>query len=848
MKIAFRKIVFIISFLLCSFPILFSQEHKVSLNKDLVFKGNHIVYKGEKIELGPKSFYIDGQLTNEETAKYNYVYNSINEASKHLTNGTEASPMTLYIAPWVYWIDNPDDPEIRLPKTIEGTPFGLEISCEWLRFQGFSDDAQDVVLACNRGQTMGAKGNFTMLNIKGEGVNAENITFGNYCNIDLIYPLNPKLNREKRSSAIVQGQLIFSNGDKVFARNSRFVSRLNTGPFWGSKRTLFDLCHFESTDDALNGTAVYLNCTLGIYSSKPFGHTSGTGAVFLNCDIQSFTREKQYFVKGTGPVAAIDTRFTAESLDYIGWRDIPETEARYYQYNISLKSKPILLSIDIPNTTVDMTGKTILDAYRFEFNNAVVYNTYNLLRGNDNWDPMGIKAIVEKAEKETGKNYSSIPTQLMVKSTKKVLETGKNGVTLEATVNRFGNYEVKGEKVSWKIAPEYQSLVKLRVTEDGKCTVIPTNTGNETKEVIVTVSTASGLEAASLFQISTSFIAPPTFTTLPKISKNKDGKLQLNYALDMSFEDESLVSWYRCLDAKGTHPIEITVSRNKKPLKTYELSSGDVGYYIMASVSPKHLRCQAGTAKTVVFKDVISKKDVKESTILVPNLENMSAIYQPEILSGFWTLDSFAPADTLEHNWTANNSQDPWYYGNGVNGAANDVGFIQASKGARMRYTPVGNIFGDIKISFTAVPAKTAGQGFSSARTQYMDIGIKMDTKEINGYALRIIRTTKYSDAVDFILMKYQNGIATPISKSVSTSCYRPNCVISIEVKNKKLIVQAQNTLDYFSETYPAEVVKIVHLEAQIIPNTFGGISFQHTGTIDSGATLIKDLKLEWKP
>ena len=98
------------------------------------------------------------------------------------------------------------------------------------------------------------------------------------------------------------------------ARNTRFMSRLNTGPFWGSKRTLFDRCHFESTDDALNGTAVYLNCTFGIYSSKPFGHTSGTGAVFLNCDIQSFTREKQYFVKGTGPVAAIDTRFTAENL------------------------------------------------------------------------------------------------------------------------------------------------------------------------------------------------------------------------------------------------------------------------------------------------------------------------------------------------------------------------------------------------------------------------------------------------------------------------------------------------------------------------------------------------------
>ena len=547
-------------------------------------------------------------------------------------------------------------------------------------------------------------------------------------------------------------------------------------------------------------------------------------------------------------MTAIDTRFTAQNLDYIGWREIPATEARYYQYNISLNAKPINVGKDFPNTTVDIAGKELLNAYRFEFNNAVVYNTYNLLRGNDDWDPMGIKSIVEKAEKATGKNYSSIPTLLTIKPTGQTLETGKDSATLEATVNRFGNYELKGEKLSWKIAPEYQSLVKLEIKEDGKCDVIPINKGNETKEVIVTASTLSGLEAASVFQIAPAFMAPPTFVTLPKISKTKDGKLLLNYALDMTFEDESIVNWYRCRDAKGSHPIEIAVSRNNKPLKTYELSSADVGYYIMASVSPKHLRCEAGTPKTAVFKDVISKKDCQESSILVPNFENMSTKYQPEILPGFWTLDSFAPADTKEHNWTDDNSKNPWYYGKGENGAANDVGFVQASKGARMRYTPVGNTFGDMKISFTAVPAKTAGQGFSSARSQYMDIGIKMDTKEMNGYALRIIRTTKFSDAVDFIIMKYENGVATPISKSVTTSCYRPNCVISLEIKNNKLLVQAKNTLDYFSENYPMEVLKSVYLEAEIVPNSFGGISFQHTGTIDSGATLIKDLKIEWKP
>lgn len=826
---------------------MFSQEAYRNLNKDLIFSKTYITYKGEKIELGQKAFFIDGQLSNEEASKHKYVYNSINEASKHLTDGTESSPMVLYIASWVYWVDNPDDPEIRIPKEGENTPFGLEISCEWLKFQGLSNNPEDVVIACNRGQTMGAKGNFTMLNIKGDGTHAENLTFGNYCNIDLVYPLNPKLNREKRGSAIVQAQLVFSNGDKIVARNTHFISRLNLGPFWGSKRTLFESCHFELTDDALNGTAVYLNCTFDFYSSKPFYRTNGTGAVFLNCDIQLYTRGIQYFEKATGQVAVIDAKFSSENSNYIGWRDIPDTEARYYQYNASLNNEPILISEKDSFSTVEMAGKNILNAYRFEYKNKVVYNTFNLLRGNDDWDPMGVKPVVELAEKETKKNYTNIPTQLIISPTQKTLETRKDSLLLEATVNRFGNFEMTGEKVNWKIAAAYKSLVTLQINENGTCLVVPTNNENDTKEVIVTASTASGLESASVLYIAPSFINPPTFSKLPKINISKDGNLQLDYILDMTFEDESLITWFRCKDAKGTHPIEIAISRFNKPMKTYQLSAGDVGYYIMVTISPKHLRCNEGESKIVVFNKIISEKDVKiNPKILIPNLENMSGKYQPEVLAGFWSLDSYAPLDTQEFNWEADNSRNPWYYGEGINGATEIKGFVQNTKGARMRYMPVGTVSGDMKISFTAVPSKTAGQGFSSARAQYMDVGIKMNIENMNGYALRLIRTTKYSDAVDFVLMKYENGIATPISKPVSTSCYRPNCKITVVVKNDKLIVTAENTEDYFTTDDTSEVTKTVNIQTKITPNTFGGLSFQHTGTVGSGATLIKDLKVEW--
>ena len=128
-----------------------------------------------------------------------------------------------------------------------------------------------------------------------------------------------------------------------------------------------------------------------------------------------------------------------------------------------------------------------------------------------------------------------------------------------------------------------------------------------------------------------------------------------------------------------------------------------------------------------------------------------------------------------------------------------------------------------------------------------MDVFIKFDTKKLNGYALRLIRTTKYHDAIDFVLMKYTEGVAKAISDPVSASCYRPRCQLSIEVNANKLIVNAINTSNYYINPNHTEVLQEVSLETEITPNQFGGFGFQHTGSTGSGATLIKDLKVEWK-
>ena len=863
-------------FLLFSMLCLAQQvpDHK-SLDKQnpITFFGDHIVYQGKTITLGSKAFFIDGQLTEEEAAQYPYVFNSVNKAAEHLTDGTEESPMELYIAPYVYWIDDPDDPAIRLPKNGQ-SPFGLIIKCEWLRFYGLSENARNVVLACNRGQTIGSQGNFTMFRFYGQGTSSENITFGNYCNIDLEYPLKPELSRAKRASAIVQAQLILCDGDKIVARNTRFVSRLNLMPFFdfAGKRVLFDRCHFESTDDALNSTGVYLNCTFEFYGGKPFGGTRGTGAVLLNCDIKSFTRGNQYFVKLGGQLGVLDTRITSETATYIGWKDFPPEEMRNYQYNVSFNDSPITISKNDPASTVDMTNKAVLDAYRFVYNGKVVYNTYNLLRGNDDWDPMGIKDIVLAAEKESGKNYTTLPVQLLIISagattkksddvtdetkatsatqplfqrppTKITIETKMDDVRLKAKINRFGNFEMKGETVNWSVAPENKSFVELRVSEDGTtCDVIPTNTTDETKQVIVTASTPSGLEAARVLNVVPSKLEPPKFSSLPAISKDNNGKLSVAYKLDMKLEDQSLVTWSRCTDAKGSNPIEVAVSRMNKPLFEYELSSGDIGYYIMVSVAPKHIRCDTGKAVAVVTKTPILAEDVKaDNNVISTDFRNVSTKNQPEVIPGFWTWDNLGLIAN-DHPNSFNADRDAWFYGEGSNGSANKIGLLQAQN-AKMLYTPVGEKFGDMKISMTVAPFKYEGQGFSMAY-RYMDVLIKFDNKTMTGYALRLIRTTKYHDAIDCVFVKYDNGKAIEISKPVSTTCYRPTCNITVEVKGNKIIAHADSPTKYYIVPNRPEVVQEVNIETEIIQNNSGGFGILYTG---GSTTMIEKLTIEWE-
>ncbi|MDE6373385.1 MAG: hypothetical protein K2L72_02705, partial [Clostridia bacterium] len=441
------------------------KQFPVTLAKD--GKSFTYGYEGAEktVEIGEKAIYIDGRLSDEEIEGFDNVYNSFKQAMDHLVDGTEAEPMTMYIAPWVYWIHNPD-------STNTAEAFGIVKSCQNLHMIGLTDDPRNVVIAGNYGHDEGyVGGNWTMFNITGDGLTLKNLTFGDYCNVDLEYPLNPALNRSKRTNNVTQGQIASYNGDKLYAENVRFISRLNMMPFNNSKRALYVNCHLESTDDSLNGSskAVYLGCDFEFYSSKPWGGSSGVTLLDCQmkiCHINVGDTIYQYLSKGSGPYTLVDCEFI-DDYDVpvvIGWSDVNNSTFRSYYSNVRRNGEPIHMDTagKRPDTAVDITGTDLLKAYKLtDASGKTVYNVYNLLRGTDDWDPLGQKETV------TALNGQDIATNINAytgRNLKNVtIESGAatNGAaTLEDSVNgpQSTNYK-EGLAVTWSISKEDEKYV-----------------------------------------------------------------------------------------------------------------------------------------------------------------------------------------------------------------------------------------------------------------------------------------------------------------------------------------------------------------------------------------------------
>lgn len=818
------------------------------------FGGTYIKYQGETIQLSETAIYLDGSLSDELAAQYPYVYNDITKAlsADALKNGTADKPMTVYVAPYVYWIDDPAATDTVQKTEGYSVPYGMVVNSEYLTIKGLTGNPDNVVLAGNRGQSHASNGNYTMFRFNCSGaLTVKNITIGNYCSVDLDYPLMSELNQAKRTETITQAQLADVSGDKMFADNCNFISRLNLDPINGASRSLYNNCHFESTDDALNANAVYVGCDFDFYGNRPLYSSYGTGSTFLgctfNCKILNVEAEPtQFFTKEGGTITAVDCVYNSNlSVPIsIGWTKTPSTSLKCYQSNIIHNGQSITIGGEGAKETVDMTGKSVLDAYKVVSGGKTYYNTYNLLKGSDDWDPLGVKDVIKAAGQDT------VATQLSITSDVTEIESGKETASIGGTVNYFYGTNDTTQKITYSVSDEDKAYVKLTDNGDGTCKVEGTNNDDAARKVIINASTESGLEAAVGITVKPSKIEAPAFTKAPVITNDGQGSLKVDYSLDLgSREDMSAISWYRCTDAEGSNPILVAVTRNDSPEYTYKLTAGDVGYYIMAKVESKNIRSDYGTPVNTVYDKAIGVKDVRSKNFAT-DFSNFPNVKQSEIKAGFWTVDYNRPADTGSFgSWQGADTEEPWKYGTTGNGCVG-AGLYEGTQGARLMYTPVEGTYGDMSLKLVVDPAKTAGQGFGSAG-QYMDVLLKFDTSTLTGYGLRIVRTKASSNAVTFVLVKYDNGTVTEISDEVIASCYATGCTISLKAEGNKLTAHVETPTEQLADQAAKGYPHVVDLTADIEVNSFGGVAIQHTGTVGSGGwqntTMLHNLNVTWE-
>jgi len=818
------------------------------------FGGTYIKYQGETIQLSETAIYVDGSLSDELAAQYPYVYNDITKAlsADALKNGTADKPMTVYVAPYVYWIDDPAATDTVQKTEGYSVPYGMVVNSEYLTIKGLTGNPDNVVLAGNRGQSHASNGNYTMFRFNCSGaLTVKNITIGNYCSVDLDYPLMSELNQAKRTETITQAQLADVSGDKMFADNCNFISRLNLDPINGASRSLYNNCHFESTDDALNANAVYVGCDFDFYGNRPLYSSYGTGSTFLgctfNCKILNVEAEPtQFFTKEGGTITAVDCVYNSNlSVPIsIGWTKTPSTSLKCYQSNIIHNGQSITIGGEGAKETVDMTGKSVLDAYKVVSGGKTYYNTYNLLKGSDDWDPLGVRDVIKAAGQDT------VATQLSITSDVTEIESGKETASIGGTVNYFYGTNDTTQKITYSVSDEDKAYVKLTDNGDGTCKVEGTNNDDAARKVIINASTESGLEAAVGITVKPSKIEAPAFTKAPVITNDGQGSLKVDYSLDLgSREDMSAISWYRCTDAEGSNPILVAVTRNDSPEYTYKLTAGDVGYYIMAKVESKNIRSDYGTPVNTVYDKAIGVKDVRSKNFAT-DFSNFPNVKQSEIKAGFWTVDYNRPADTESFgSWQGADTEEPWKYGTTGNGCVG-AGLYEGTQGARLMYTPVEGTYGDMSLKLVVDPAKTAGQGFGSAG-QYMDVLLKFDTSTLTGYGLRIVRTKASSNAVTFVLVKYDNGTVTEISDEVIASCYATGCTISLKVEGNKLTAHVETPTEQLADQAAKGYPHVVDLTADIAANSFGGVAIQHTGTTGAGGwqntTMLHNLNVTWE-
>ena len=846
-----------------------------------------IVYGGEEIPLSEKVLYVDPALGEE--ARGPYAFASLRDCIAQAPGGVRGNETVIYLAPGVYWTDDYADPAVREKDDL----IGLSIPQPYITLIGLTGNRDDVVIASDRGQNAGANGNYNTLGIA-DGFHARDITFGNYCNVDLVYERDETQNHPMRQGAIVQAQVITkAEGagamDEWLFENCSFVSRLNLfSRDDRPDRALYVGCHFECTDDSI-GTgyiSLYMDCDFDLYSNTPSGSASNYLQAYLGCTFDArltdpgvinLSKHVRYFVLA-------DCAFTG-NLTGVEWRASGLYDnMRNVVFSSTLNGETLQVSPSNPEYTI-VPGEELLTAFKV----GDSYNVYNLLNGAgfDEWDPLGQKEALAAYTAPWEVRFLVNGQECDEYEAPVIIADGETEYTVTPAV--LGG----GSGIEWSVDSDAVTLVPQ---EDGSVRLTALNYTYQDVNACLTARTENGLEKVLHLNVISPVLAAPAAVGEPVLSFG-DGSALVSYELtpvevfvngeklDISDElnpDHSVIEWYRGAFPDGSDAKIVATTTyaddGAAPLKAYRLTGKDVGYYLTCVVRPRYAHSEEGESLRITAGEPVKAEDVADdpacaefvlSNLAYTTVENGGqetdwAWDTSGFESGFWYGGFYLPAEYREggvyaaKRFSPAAGEAPFTYAQGTNGAKGTVGLQTTTQGARLVYCD-GEPRGDMTLTVTLSPHKNAGQGFGSGN-QFLDIYFKYDARTMTGYGLRITREAETEDekfkdylgkSCSFVLMEYREGTAEPVSEKVFATAFNPTATVVIAMEGNVLTARVTTTMaqsDSYPDYMPNEVFLSHTFEAA---NDFGGIGFQHTGTAGEGKagnrTTIHTIKIEYR-
>ena len=710
---------------------------------------------------------------------------------------TFADGTTVYIAPGVYWTNLDcrkgfpfDDSGYVAP----GPNVGLSILGNKISFIGLTADPEDVRVCGNRGEGgangLGASGSWYTIAVSSDFY-GKNITFANYAQEDLVYPRDPSQNLSKRIDSKNHAEVMRTadrNADRMFFENMRFVGYLNMMYTFTPKRAYFKDCFLQCTDDSVfsGQMDVYENCTFHFFDNHPAWAAGGPGGInaLLGCRIVGMPQMTHPFVSfskmGSGRdgksasaiYAVIDCNFSGR-IEYVEWENKTREYARYAVHGNTIGDdmKPLVISAAAPELSVEYTG----DALK-AFKVGDEYNIYNLLKGDDGWDPRGQNSAAWAP-------YANLPFRFLLGFSGQTLYSGETGDrnTIVMTPAPIPESSVDYGKLVW----EYdETLLSGKV--DPRTGVITLNAKPNTTGAIVKTSVKcileNGVSAGAGVEIYPVPVAAPVLSSASlKIGK---GTASLSYKLDKkSYRDVSRIDWYREKGPATTDGEHVGTMRNDDaglfmddPFKLYPLSKYDEGFYLRAVITPKYeFSPLSESSVSVTTNRPITAKDVTES-VLSTDFKNVP------IANG-------NPAD-VKGRWFVDGEGTPWAWGLGSNGADGKWGLQnnnRAQNPARLVFAQTGK-YGDMSLTMDYSTGKVEGMGFGGNNC-YMDIMVKYDPETRTGYGLHVHRVPATTNGNLWTLCRYDGDTRTDLTEGVLSCAFMPNSTLTVSVEGNTLRV-----------------------------------------------------------